>query len=551
MKKAALLAILIVAAALRLWKLGSIPPGLTPDEASLGYNAYSILRTGRDEYGKLFPIIFKSFGDYKPGLYVYLTVPFVALFGLSEFAIRLPGALAGVMAVGLIYLVVDLLFKKGPTRNGEKVGTDTMALIASLLLAISPWHIHFSRGAWEVNVALTLTLAGIYCFLRALRNGKFLYLSSVFFALTFLTYQGAKLSTSIAIFALLIVYWGKARKWLVSVKPRLIGSIVIGVVISLPVLLSLFQGRVGRLEVFSVFSYPRPKEYLEAFLDQGGEKVGDVNYFLFHSEPLNFARGIMGRWFNHFSGRFLFFEGDWQNPRHTAPNHGVLLLSDVILLASGFIGLVCCRRGRNVAFFLLWLVVAPLPAVLSRDQVQAVRALNLVIPLTVVSSLGLELLWKKFPRIRFAFLGIIAIAFVYFVDAYFIHLPKHDAKLWFYGYKQVIEQVTPVQHDYQKIIFQQSYNQPYIYFLFYQKYDPVGYQKQANLIEGGIDVGLVGKLDNISFERFSWPAPARKGELVVGDDVSTLGSTNDPGYNLISEIKYPNDMIAFRILEKL
>src|SRR5687768_12237216 len=90
-----LVVIMIVAAILRLWKLGSIPPGLTPDEASLGYNAYSILKTGRDEYGQLFPTVFKSFGDYKPGLYTYAVIPFVALFGLNEWTVRLPSALAG------------------------------------------------------------------------------------------------------------------------------------------------------------------------------------------------------------------------------------------------------------------------------------------------------------------------------------------------------------------------------------------------------------------------------------------------------------------------
>ena len=104
--------ILLLAAVLRLWNLSSIPPGLTPDEASLGYNAYSILKTGKDEYGQVLPVIFKSFGDYKPGLYVYLTVPFVALFGLTELAVRLPSAMAGIFAAWLLYKIVELLFAK-------------------------------------------------------------------------------------------------------------------------------------------------------------------------------------------------------------------------------------------------------------------------------------------------------------------------------------------------------------------------------------------------------------------------------------------------------
>jgi 4-amino-4-deoxy-L-arabinose transferase-like glycosyltransferase len=107
----------LVAAFLRLWYLGVNPPHLTPDEASLGYNAYSILKTGRDEYGEILPIIFKSFGDYKPGLYVYATVPFVALFGLTEFAVRLPSAIAGVAAVWLLYLIINLMVNGQWLRN--------------------------------------------------------------------------------------------------------------------------------------------------------------------------------------------------------------------------------------------------------------------------------------------------------------------------------------------------------------------------------------------------------------------------------------------------
>jgi 4-amino-4-deoxy-L-arabinose transferase-like glycosyltransferase len=551
-----LIVILLVAAVLRLWKLGSIPPHLTPDEASLGYNAYSILKTGRDEYGEILPIIFKSFGDYKPGLYVYLTVPFVAILGLTEVAVRLPSAIAGVVAVWLLYKIVLLLFVK---QNNRLPITDhrLLAIIAAFMLAISPWHIHFSRGAWEVNVALTLSLAGIYFFLRSLKKSKYLYLSAVFFALTLITYQGAKLSTVIVLLILALVFW---KEFLKLDKKVIAASLILGLILILPVILSLFQGRVGRLEVYSVFSYSRPTGYTQQFLDQGAETVSGLSYYLFHSEPLNFARGILGRWFNHYSGRFLFFEGDWKNPRHSVPNHGTLFLSDFVLLIVGLSVLFKFRNSKAVWFTVLWLFLAPLPAVLSRDQVQAVRAYNLVIPLTIVLSLGLYwvLKWiKDLPArgiryISFSLLiTIYCLLFTYFIDLYFIHLPVHDAKHWNYGYKQTVEEITLIQSKYDKIVFQQSYNQPYIYFLFYQKYNPDKYQKQAKLVEGGIDVGLVEKLDNIHFTRFSWPhATGEKGLLLAGDSVGIPTEFFKDSYSLIKEIKYPdNFMTAFRIVE--
>jgi hypothetical protein len=391
--------------------------------------------------------------------------------------------------------------------------------------------------------------------------------ASIFFSLTFLTYQGAKLATTLVIIALVVTFWKEVKQWFTSARPGLAGSICLGLLISLPIILSLFQGRAGRLEVFSIFSYERPQEYLQTILDQGEETFGSISYNLFHSEGANFARGILGRWFNHFSGRFLFFSGDWQNPRHSAPNHGMLFLTDLVFLLAGVVGLLR-GKGRGPKFILLWLILAPLPAALSRDQVHAVRAVNMVIPLTVISAIGLTgiLRWInriKSPMIRYSYsfllVSMMLGAVIYYLDSYFVHLPVHNAKHWFYGYKQAIEEITPIQDSYQNIVFQQSYNQPYIYFLFYgvdgssasQGYDPVRYQAQAKLAETGIDVGLVESLDNISFSSVSWPYPTdQKGTLVIADSVGIPHDFKEDDYKFLSEIKYPDNFTtAFRIVE--
>src|SRR3990167_8100088 len=115
MKKTTLLLACIVGLAffLRIYKVTQIPPALSWDEVSIGYNAYSILKTGRDEHGRYMPVdAFVAYGDYKPVLPVYLTVPFIALFGLNELAVRLPSALAGTLTVLLTYFLVLELFGK-------------------------------------------------------------------------------------------------------------------------------------------------------------------------------------------------------------------------------------------------------------------------------------------------------------------------------------------------------------------------------------------------------------------------------------------------------
>lgn len=532
---------LLIAGVLRLWMLGSIPPHLTPDEASLGYNAYSILKTGRDEYGQFLPIIFKSFGDYKPGLYVYLTIPLVAIFGLNEFSTRLPSALLGTVTVLFVYLICQKLFKD-----------KKLSIAASFIAAINPWSISFSRGAWEVNVSLALTLIGIYFFLRAREKAKFLILSSLFFSLTLLTYQGAKLATGIVVFLLVLVF----RKEILTRKTlkTIFLSVAFSLIVVSPIIFSFFQGKTGRLTVFSVFSYPRPKDYLQNFLNEGNEKIGDINYYLFHSEALNFKRGILGRYFNHFSGRFLFFEGDWANPRHSAPYQGMLILGDLILLIVGLVAMARQKLNKETLFIWLWLILAPLPSILSRDQVHAVRAYNLSIPLIFVLSFGVVSV-LKFKKVWKLIIGAIYLAgFIYFLDAYFIHLPKHNSKFWEYGYKQIVETVTPIQKNYKVVKVQQSYAQPYIFFLFFQKYDPAKYQKQAKLVENPSgDVGQVEHLDNIYFAPIDWSVNrGEHGTLFVADTIRIPpeDSKDSSLFKLIREIKYLNGIdTAFRIIE--
>src|SRR3989344_4228696 len=128
-----LVLILFLAFSLRFWKLGSYP-AINADEASIAYDAYSLIQTGRDQHGNSWPIHFQSFNDYKPGFYIYLVIPFVKLLGLTEWAVRIPGALTGVISVWVLYLLVQEVFGKKDY---------SLATIASFLLAISPWHVHF------------------------------------------------------------------------------------------------------------------------------------------------------------------------------------------------------------------------------------------------------------------------------------------------------------------------------------------------------------------------------------------------------------------------
>jgi len=536
-----LMFVLIIAFFLRTYKLSSIPPHLTPDEAALGYNAYSILKTGRDEYGVFFPMIFKSFGDYKPGLYVYATAPFIYLFGLNEFAVRIASALSGVVAVLMIYLISRFLFKN-----------KSLALFSALFLSVMPWHIHFSRGAWEANFALTLSLVGLFFLFKSLQKNYYLLFAAALFGFSLLAYQGAKLNVLIILFIFLITNYKLVLK---IDKKYLFSSFLIGLIIVLPIIKSFFDGRTGRLVVFSIFSYPRPESYLNNFLSQSGIQKNSFFYYIFYSENLNFLRGLLGRFFNHFSGRFLFFDGDWQNPRHSSPYYGMLLSTSFPIFIVGLIDLFKEKINKGKLFIAMWLLLSPLPAILSRDSVHAIRSLPLVVPLSFVLAFGTLFIIQKLKFIgKIIVVVIISTGLLMFLENYFIQMPVINAKYWEYGYKQIVQTITPIQNNYENIYVQQSYSQPYIYFLFYQKYSPEKYQKSANLKKGEseFDVGKVETLENIHFSELNWQTDRGKTKSLFAADPIKIPIEDSVDLNLfhvVSEIKDPNGIIIFRLIE--
>jgi len=236
----------------------------------------------------------------------------------------------------------------------------------------------------------------------------------------------------------------------------------------------------------------------------------------------------------------------------------MLLFSDIFLLIIGFFTLFKNKFNKVGIFVILWLILSPLPAVLSRNQVHAVRALNMVIPLTLISSFGFHFILQRLNSFKFSkilltsYIILLISGLIYFLDSYFIHMPIQNAKLWDYGYKQVVNAVTPIQSNYKKIVVQQSYDQPYIYFLFYQKYDPYKYQSNAKLKESSFgDVGLVETLDNITFQDYSFPyVSSLRPILIVGDGTRIPVDYQKFGFNLITDIKYPDGIFtAFRILD--
>jgi len=456
---------------IRIYQTNYVP--LLWDEASIGYNAYSIIKTGKDEYGQTLPLIFKSFGDYKPGLYIYLTIPFIADLGLTPLAVRLPSIIIGSITPLLLYLLIVSISPK----------SKKLALLSAIVLAFNPFNIHFSRGAWETNVLTFQLILASYLFIRH----KYLW-SSIIFGLTLFTYQGGKIMSPLIIFSLLIIFRPSFNNFLIKFTLPL-------AVFTIPVLFGLLtQNNSNRLQVFSLWSYSQNQTEINQIITESNH----LDYTLFHSQLFFFLRGFWERYFNNFSNRFLIFEGDWQIARHSAPYIGVILYPSLVFLYLGFFKRLVSKLTPLTWFFLFWLLTAPLAAALTRDSIQPVRDMSFSVPLVFFIATGLKLLSSNWSKALIFFVYLLS--FIYYSDLYLNHFIKTKPQEHLYGYEQATKYLLANSEDKTDIYFSDFYGQPYIYYLFFSKYDPVKYQSQADLMTNGLDTGKINQIDNIKFE---------------------------------------------------
>ena len=182
----------------RLWNLSGLPSGLNQDEAFAGFEAYNLLRTGMDSWLNPWPVYFVAWGSGMNVLYSYLTMPFIALFGLEVWVVRLPQAIFGILSCYLFYRLVSLMFDK---RAG---------LVGFFLITICPWHIMLSRWGLESNLAPFFILSGFYFFARSIKNIRYLLLCALLYGLGLYAYATAWIYISLTFGAgLLYLLWYK------------------------------------------------------------------------------------------------------------------------------------------------------------------------------------------------------------------------------------------------------------------------------------------------------------------------------------------------------
>jgi len=548
MKKIILILILLLAALLRFYQLDSYP-ALNADEAAIGYNAYSLIETGKDEHGNSWPIHFQSFNDYKPGLYFYLVLPFVKVLGLNEWAVRIPGALLGVATVLVIYFLVSELFSK---ENHQSPNTlhHTLASLAALMLAISPWHIHFSRGGWETNVAIFFITCGIWLFLKAIKNPKFFAISFSFFVLSLYTYHAARIVTPLMVLGLLFCY----RKDIKRNLKMIVMSGLIALFLLIPLGLNLTKGAgYSRAAGVGLFADPGPLARINEQRGEHGNFKGLVSILL-HNKPVNYTLAFLENWGEHFAGEFLFLTGD-EIERNKVPETGQMYIIDILWMVFGVWWIVkSINMTKGMQVIVLWLVVAPVAAALTFQSPHALRAQNMVIPLVIISAYGLFSIigWLRKQKRYFLVIGhwslviLIAWQFTRYLHMYYLHMSKEYPFSSQYGVKELVSYLNNEGGKYEKIVVTDEYDQPYILFLFYLHYPPEKFQGEHALsARDKFGFSTVSSFDKYTFkdivfdsDKVDYPK-----SLIVGTDKEIPNEAN-----VVKEIHGTNGYKYFDIV---
>ena len=453
-----LVGILSIAAFFRLINLSSLPISLFGDEIDVGYQAWSLITTGRDYMGQLLPTYIHSLSEWRAPLLMYLTAPFVGILGPTTFAVRLPVALLGVASVYLLYLLVKHLSKN-----------TTLALISALVLALTPWHIHYSRASFEVVPLIFLLLYGTYLFVKE----KY-FVSLIPFVFTFYTYSTANIFTPLFVLGLLIIYRPKLnlkKNWTRLILPA---------ILVLPMVYNVLFGQAaGRFGLVSVFNDQKIIDQLIIKRTDPWIKTSFVET-IFHNKYFAYATAIGSNYMTSLSPQFLFLKGD---PffRHSISEQGELLW---IFLPFFFYGLFTLLKNiseKQNKLILLWLFLSPLPSSLTQGGGDhATRLFLMVPPLVLVTTMGF---WEFISKIKFnkLFILIIGLLFILSFANYFhqysVHYKFDSARFWQYGYESIFTQLKSAQVGAKNIYINNTYEPSLLKFAFYTKLSPAEFQK--------------------------------------------------------------------------
>jgi 4-amino-4-deoxy-L-arabinose transferase-like glycosyltransferase len=525
---------------LRAYQIDSCPPALNWDEVSHGYNAYSLLKTGKDEWGEPWPLIFRAYGDYKLPLYIYLTLPAVDIFGLNPFSVRLVSILSGTALTLVVFALGLKVTKKFP-----------LALLAGLLTALSPWTLFVSRLAAEANLSaflFALGILGVYFWWEE-KKRLGLSLAVIFWGLSLFAYNSARVI--VPVFSLIIFIKAiKEKRWQELFLPAALSLIFL-----IPLVAQIIdQSGRARFDLVSLIDQGAINRIIEkrqqSSWPEGLKKIA-------YNRPAYFVFEAGKNFLVNLTPEHLFLSGG-SHYQFSLPGHGLLFSVTAPFFLFGLISLWQQKQARIIG---IWFLLGILPSAITRDAPHALRSLFAAPAAILLITLGVsrttEWFWQwlgvKDRLLLAIFTAAVFLSFFQWWDYYLQVYPRSYGWSWQYGYKQVVGFLKDNHKDYKKVYFTKKQGEPHEFILFYWPWPPGEYQDQSQKKWDYHDNWYwVNQFDKFVFLN-DWEVKEIVGQPKEGKDKELLVTSPGnypPGWSRLEVVNFPDGQVAFEILER-
>ena len=548
-----LIFILLVSFLIRIYNIENL--SLFGDELDVGYQAYSLLQNGHDYKGNFFPTYIQSLSESRAPLLIYTTIPTVALFGLNEMGVRLPPIIFGVLSIYFLYNLVLLL-----TNNY------LLSSLTAFVLAVNPWHFHYSRTAFEVTLLLSLILLGSYFsykFINQSKN-KFIYLAILFFSLSFYTYNTANIFVPLIV---LFIYFTNLKFFSskINLKNFSISSLLFFILV-LPLIIQIFFGSAAnRFGLISIFKNQNLIDQIVTKRTTFSATSPNIES-IFHNKPISWTNEFSKNYLSSLSLPFLFIYGDQTNLRHTIPGFGLVYLIYLPFLLFGLFRY--SNQDKLSKLMLYWLIFSPIASSLTiSGGTHATRLFLMTVPLAYFTALGIQYIlnYKNIISRIFIFGCSIILLFqiVSYSHEYFVHYPKDSFEVWNYGYKELFSSIPATSN---KVYISNALYNSLLPYSFYQKYSTnnnyLNDSNQENIISNFSGFSLNQSVYFINDFKESDHLRAInniaqtgnifllfQGYDIPGDMDFTVKSLD--GYKTIKTVFNPNNTILGQVIQKI